>query len=193
MNIINNFTDPRAIQLPLVQPLTHIFLHHCSLAVAGADNPRPIADADVTGLNLSQEFERNRELGTGCIRPYHIVIRQDGTVDQCLRLTLRGSHGIIYNPTTLAVVTAGEKGLTPEQRSAIPEVLADLLLYSEGVPVVGHTSMPAATKPGHPVCPHPTTDVAGLAAEAAALLTVAQCSLTPAQRADAMRARGWTV
>jgi hypothetical protein len=191
--IIVNSTDPRAAQLPLILPITHIFLHHCSLAKAGADNPRPIPDALLTGLNLSLEFERNRALGTGCMRPYHVLIRQDGTVDQCLKLMLRGSHGIIYNSTTLAVVTAGEAGLTPEQRAVLPAVLADMLLLTDGSPIVGHTSMPAATRPGHPICPHPTTDVQALTNEAMSLVTNPQCVLTFDQRAQALRLRGWAV
>jgi len=189
---INNFTDPRAVQLPLVLPITHIFIHHCSLSKPGSDNPRPIADADLTGLNLSLGFERNAALGTGCMRPYHVLIRQSGEVDQCLQLTRRGSHGMIYNPTTLAVCTAGEQGLTAVQRAILPEVLADLLFFAEGVPIVGHTSMPAATKPGHMTCPHPTTNVAEIAAEALALQK-AICNFDQHARETVIRFRGWQV
>ena len=186
-------TDPRSSRLPLLLPVREIFLHHCSLSTPGADNPRPIADEDLTGANLSAEFERNSLLGTGQCRPYHVLICTDGTVDQCIRLSLRGAHALAHNVSSIAVATAGEHGLTPAQRAVLPEVLADMLLLSDGAPIRGHTAVPDATRPGHPVCPHPSTDVAAITAEALALLTVAACYRDHAARETAVRARGWQV
>ena len=195
---INDFTDPNSTRLPLILPVKLIVIHHCSLAGRGLDVPNPIADAGLTGANLSAMFELRRGpepvgLGTAGCRPYHALIRQDGQIDQCLSLGRRGAHALAYNCNTLAVATAGENGLTSAQRVALVEVLADWLFYAEGAPVFGHSSLLDGTTPGHPICPHPTTNVSALTAEALALQTKSVCAANPEQRNQALRARGWVI
>jgi hypothetical protein len=194
---VNDCTDPLTTRAALVLPIKLIVVHHCSLATAGSDNPQPISDELLTGANLATTFERMaqpepRGLGTGGCRPYHALIRVDGQVDQCISLARRGAHALAYNVNTLAVATVGEHGVNEAQRRSLVEVLADWIIYAEGCPVVGHTSLADGTTPGHPVCPHPTTDLVAIVNEALDL-TRPMCKLTLDQRAQAVRAGGWVV
>jgi len=193
----NNCTDPDSTRAALVMPIKMIVVHHCSLSTKGLDVPNPIPDSALTGSNLSKMFEERNlaeplGLGTSGCRPYHALIRVDGQVDQCISLMRRGAHALAYNCNTLAVATAGEHGLTDAQRGALIGVLSDWLQYTEGVSVVGHTSLADATKFGHPVCPHPTTDVGALTVQALSL-TKASCGINQEERAAAMTVRGWII
>ncbi len=195
---LNDCTDPRSTRLGLIMPIKLIVVHHCSLSRQGLDVPNPIPDAYLTGLSLSRMFEARpaaepNGLGTGGCRPYHALIRVDGQVDQCLSLARRGAHALAYNVSSLAVATAGEGGLTVAQSAALVELLADWLMYAEGVPVVGHSALPDGTTPGHPVCPHPSTDLAKLAGAAISFAGPASCAMTPDQRTQAIRERGWII
>ena len=183
---LTDCTDHKSSRLPLVQPIKLIVVHHCSLKTLG------FPDDELTGEKLNRQFETLRTLGTEGCRPYHAVIRRDGTVDQCISLRLRGAHALAYNSNTLAVTTAGEDGLNAEQRQALIELLADWLMLTEGVSVSGHTALGAeATRPGHPICPHPTTNVGELTKWALVYHGPAVCSGTLEQRQDLMRGKGW--
>jgi hypothetical protein len=184
--VIVNATDPASTRAALIQPVQLIVLHHCSLKAIG------VHDEDLTGELLAQLFETRTDLGTGRCRPYHVGIRVDGTVDQLISLLRRGAHALAFNASSLAVVTFGESGLTTAQRNVLPDVLADLLLLTDGVPVRGHTALgPTATRPGHPICPHPTTDVRELELVALQRLTNPGCSLPYEKRQRILADRGW--
>lgn len=186
--MLHDVTDRQSTRLPLVHPLFAIVVHHCSLKTIG------YPDEVLDGAALARAFELRQDLGTGLCRPYHAVIRRDGTVDQCIALSRRGAHALTYNVNTLAVATVGEDGLNAEQRQALIEVLADWLMLTEGIEVSGHTALgPNATRPGHPQCPHITTNVAELTKWALAFHGPEICQGTESQRMDAIRRRGWVI
>lgn len=183
-------TDPKSERQALILPIRLIVRHHCSLKKL---KPIGIPDAELTGQIMAHIFETRSDLGTGKCRPYHIGIGQDGKVYQMISLLRRGAHAMAYNVNTVAVVTFGEDGTTAEQRAVLPYVVADMLLYTDGVPVRGHTSLGAgAARDLRKVCPHPSTNVDAEAAEALSLLTVAGCKLPHEERVRIVQARGYS-
>lgn len=166
----------RGDERPIVEQPKLIVIHHCSLSRGGSDNPNPIPDGDLTAYQLASRFKLQRldpplGLGTRGRVPYHFLVRVSGLGEQLLPLDVQGAHAMRwYNQRTLAVATVGERGVNPAQHTTLIEIIALLLIASHGGRLAGHSSLRGASRPGHPICPHPTLSVAGLEAECRARL-----------------------
>lgn len=153
-------------------------IHRLSLANRARGNPRPVPDAELTGADVVERF-RDPLLGTGGMTPYHVLIRHDGTVEQLLRLSVRGQHMTDvrasprwYNWRTLAIAVVGntdEGPPTVEQYGALIRVVRDLMPLTRGA-VGGHTDYPGASSDPHKRCPGKFLDPLGVRDSAARML-----------------------
>jgi len=144
--------------------LIALVIHRLSLARRTPENPDPVPDHLLTGEDTIRAF-KDRRMGTGGRPPYHGLIRLDNeaTLDQVLRLGVRGSHAGDtrpeplqrgYNWRTLAIAVAGnsdERPITPAQYARLVQVVTELLPL--GRELVGHTDLPFASKDPDKRCP----------------------------------------
>ena len=104
---------------------------------------------------------------TGGEMPYHFVIRENGTVDQCLTLGDNAPHARRFNVSGLAVGVIGDfrrHAPTPEQWQALREFCGLWLLY--GLDVYGHDELPGGSKNPAKQCPGRFLDLPTLRIEA---------------------------
>lgn len=94
--------------------------------------------------------------------PYHFVIKRDGTIEQALRLNVRGPHAQSWNGRSVAVVLIGDftKETPPTEQLEALEWLSRYLALalSPELRVYRHDELAGAAGPGH-ICPGPKLDL----------------------------------
>ena len=163
---------------PVVGP-EFIVIHKTSLRVGGTDNPSPISDEDLDGVGLVRTFAAQSAsppngLGTSGLCPYHLLVRADGVVEQMLPLSVRGAHAREHNSKSWAVAYVGERPTTHQVRALVRTctalVLASVLVGGKPARIVGHTSLPGASRDPGKVCPHESLDLRKLEGDVLARL-----------------------
>jgi N-acetylmuramoyl-L-alanine amidase len=178
----------------LAAPVDLLVVHHCSLST-DADGNDPIADDLLTGPALAWRFA-NHGLGTGGLLPYHALVTRSARIDQMLPLSREGMHAREYNRRSLAVVTAGEHGITPQMYWALVRCLAAWVVWTSGAIIRGHTQLPDASADPHKVCPHPSLDMDALVSDVAGRLNQHNAgwrAFSEDERLSVMTAEGWQI
>jgi hypothetical protein len=151
-------------------------IHVTSLKLKGSDNPDPIPDERLTGPELTRIFATQWKfppdgLGTGGRCPYHGIVLADGTAEQCLPLTVRGTHARSpWNDESWAWAVVCEGHLpTDAQYQKLVEIVAATSIANGGLSIFGHSDLPGAANPSK-TCPYPWVDPAWVASDAAKLV-----------------------
>ena len=130
-----------------------VVVHRISLAKRG------VTDGDLNGHSLVAGFV-DSSMGTGGRTPYHLLVMADGTCEQMLPLSVRGSHSKGYNRKSIAVAVVGEHDqCTPAQFNKLAKVCAVLLTMNGGLRLAGHTSLHGASADAGKICPAPVVDI----------------------------------
>ena len=139
--------NPGALSLLVVHRIS--LSHYCR-----RQNENPINDYDLNGIELADRF-LNLELGTGGITPYHLLVKQNGDVDQMLPLYRRGAHAIGVNWKSIGVAIVYERGteLLAQQKQALLYVFAGLIPLNSGLMCMGHSEIEGACSDPHKICP----------------------------------------
>ena len=127
-----------------------------------------------TGAQIAEAFRDTSRWAagsyTGGQMPYHFVIRECGTVDQCLTLGDHAPHARRWNASGLAVAVIGDFrsiAPTPEQWDALKSFCGLWTLY--GLKVYGHDELPGGSKDPSKACPGKMLNMNSLRIEAAAV------------------------
>lgn len=131
-----------------------------------------------SGLEVSDAFRDTSKYApgsyTGGQLAYHFIIREDGTVDQCLRLRDVGLHAAKFNTCSIGIAlvatheTFTKYAPTPEQWESLISLCR--LLAAPGVTIHGHTELGRdATSDPTKDCPGPMVDLDTLRSEVASL------------------------
>lgn len=159
-NLVSACYVPGEVGLLNLSRLRYLVVHMCSFKALAKENPNPIADELLDAPSMS---ERQRQDPNIAHPAYHVVVKLDGTVQQCLPLSRHGSHARAYNSESLAICIVGE-GEPAEMTQLGPagEVAALLHMFassssdnSHAVDVVGHTELPDASRDRTKRCPWP--------------------------------------
>lgn len=136
--------------------LTYIVIHRISLARRAKGNLDPIPDSLLDAPALAQRF-RDRDLGTGGKPPYHFLVRQGGTIEQLLPLSLRGAHAVGYNNMSVGVAVVGDfRHQEPQvaQLTSLEALCAAMVpVKRNGLLIVGHTQVPGSSHDETKICP----------------------------------------
>jgi hypothetical protein len=177
-NCIGLCQDPRRREIP-PERYTVTAVHRISFA---NDRPtdwfpdvEPIPDDELTGPLMASRFLDTRQVGhfdhhwadrpgsySGGETPYHLLVRTDGTIDQCLEIGDMGSHARRWNTSALGVAVVGDFRSHPptaKQWDSLVDICA--LLLSWGCCVRGHDEMLGAGNPDKR-CPGRHLDMAQL-------------------------------
>lgn len=99
---------------------------------------------------------------TGSKMPYHMIIEKDGSVVQCLGLSVRGLHAWKWNPRSIGIGAIGDfRRAAPsaaQWRSAI--TLCALLAYPQQWKIYGHDEVPEGSTDPYKKCPGDKWDMA---------------------------------
>ncbi len=154
-NLIDECKDGRRHDRPLSK-INLVVVHRISRAEDRDEalGVEPIPDELLTGPLVAEWFRDVRPFRpgayTGGETPYALVVRTDGTVDQCARLDDQTPHARCWNASGLGVAFAGDfraRHPTPQQVATAEELLG-LLAAAFGAEVKGHTELPGAAEPG---------------------------------------------
>lgn len=119
---------------------------------------------DTDAVSIARAFT-NKDLGTDGKCPYHIVVLEDGTMEQMLPLTIRGAHARALNGCSWGVAAVGDfrkEPPKPIQMRSIRWLTRALYPINGGLDIGGHTEFDDTTKyKGHD-CPGSYFDVATL-------------------------------
>jgi len=134
--------------------MKYIVIHRVSLANYDKDqNPDPISDELLNAKEVALRF-KNKALGTLGYTPYHILIKQNGTIEQMLPLSVRGAHSKGYNWCSWAVAVVGNTDQNEIKDAQYhPLVLVCKYLSRPGLEIVGHTDLPGASADPNKKCP----------------------------------------
>lgn len=133
-----------------------------------------IPDADLTGFALADRFSDTRKFRpgsyTGGQHPYHVLVRTDGVVEQCLPLTVIAPHARGHNMHAIAIALAGDfrsRAPTPQQWHTLTQLAG--VCMAAGMTVSGHDELDGASADAKKECPGRYLDMADLRTEAAAV------------------------
>lgn len=162
--IINRIADVAAPNArDITGPAKYIVIHRTSLAVQEPRNPEPIADEELDAAKMAAAFCRGLMAPyTGGAFPYHLIVRRNGTVEQCLPLDVAGAHAVNYNRCSIGIAYVGEHDCTAGQYRALIRACVSLVLYTRGALIVGHSQLPGASHDPDKVCPHEKFSIANL-------------------------------
>lgn len=141
----------RALRIDAIET---VVVHRLSLARDVPQNPRVVDDSRLDGECIADGFIGHKQMGTGGEVPYHVLVRQDATVEQLLPLIQRGAHAIGYNARSWAVAVAGnwdETAMPTHICEAMIDVVATLAVLPMNVH--GHTELAGASKDPKKRCP----------------------------------------
>jgi N-acetyl-anhydromuramyl-L-alanine amidase AmpD len=143
-----------ALSLDAVRKL---FVHRTSFAHADPQqNPAPMSDEELTGMDIAARFRSFVALGTGRRVAYHLIIRSSGVVEQLLPLDVRGAHAIGQNYCSWGVAAVGDFDVRPmadNQRAMLVELLRFLRTLRPGAEIFGHTEVPGTSSDPEKRCP----------------------------------------
>ena len=148
----------------------------------GKDRPREIGkiqkivihkigeELGKTGASIAKSFMDTSKYAagsyTGGQMPYTFIIRTDGTIDQCLRLTDTGPHAKRWNSTSVSIALIGDftkHEPTNEQMCSLIELCCPL--YTYGMTIHGHTELQGASSDAKKDCPGRLLDLDALRSE----------------------------
>ncbi len=99
---------------------------------------------------------------TGGRMPYHFVIGEDGTTEQCIPLDRTGAHAMKWNSKSIGIACIGDFRLheMPDaQKRALIDLCSMLRLLIAGVQIIGHTDLPESTTDPLKICPGKKLDM----------------------------------
>lgn len=182
--------------------LRYLVVHRLSLARKTEANPNPVPDHLLTGADVIEAF-RDPRMGTGGNTPYHslVLLDKEGTLEQLLRLGVRGSHagdtrppgerkGYNWRSLSVAVIgNADERPITEPQYRRLVQVAYDLLpLCGE---LVGHTELPYASRDPNKRCPGRFLDLHPVRTAAIFKLPMSWASWSAEDRIRHAEQAGW--
>lgn len=154
LSLFDPFVIARHVRpLKIIQ---QIVVHKTSLSQKGEDNPCPIHDSVLDVYALCETFRDNKLLGTGCWMPYSVLIRRDGTAEQCAPLKIRTAHARSWNVSSIGIALVGDFDQQPPfsaQWRSLVCVISSLAMLNGGLDIVGHTDLYAASGDPNKHCP----------------------------------------
>jgi hypothetical protein len=117
-----------------------------------------------TGAQIAASFRDTSKFAagsyTGGEMPYSFVIRTNGIIDQCLRLTDTGPHAKRWNSSSVSIALIGDFNKhepTNEQVCSLIELCVPL--YAYGMSIHGHTELPGSSSDPAKRCPGKLLDM----------------------------------
>lgn len=189
---------PKRLHIPSV---SHVVVHRCDLHHLGPDNPQPIPDDQLTGVELARRFRASAKappngLGTYGRIPYHATIDTRATIEQLLPLSAMGAHAKGYNWRSWGVAVIGDTDQRPmsaDQWEALVWVCSSWGIANNGLIIAGHTSLPGASADPSKRCPGRYVPIARLEVEAERRMPAGWQAADQQTVIGWLRADGWAL
>ena len=171
MIVIRDFIEPGGRARTTT---TVVCLHRISRAADDCPElgVRPIPDAELTGPSVVRWFKDTREFRpgsyTGGKMPYALVVRVDGSVDQCRPLGIVTPHALGWSQNALGIAIVGDFRKEPPTEAQVHtcEQLCGVLMAFYGAALHGHDELPRSSLDEGKVCPGHLFPLAAVRAEA---------------------------